>query len=112
MKPIALSLALLTGIAVNSPMAAAETLLIERVQNEQSAPLPARGDRMAQVEARFGAPSQKYPAVAGPGSRKHNPPITRWAYQNFNVYFEYDHVVDAVLNKASSTEAGPAPPQK
>lgn len=113
MKPIALVIALASSLALTSSIAAAgDTLLIERVQAEQATPLPARGSSMAQVQAKFGAPEQKYPPVAGPNNRKHNPPITRWAYPNFNVYFENDHVVDAVLIKASPTEIGPAPVQK
>lgn len=111
MKPITLSLAFLAGIALYSPMAVSDTLLVERVQAEKGAALPARGTSMAQVEARYGAPAHKYPAVAGPNDRKHNPPITRWAYPNFNVYFEYSHVIDAVMNKVSPEEIGPAPVQ-
>ena len=36
--------------------AGAETLLVERVQAEPAAVLPARGLSMAQVQARFGEP--------------------------------------------------------
>ena len=57
---------------------------------------PARGTSMAQVEARFGAPSQRYAAVG-------QPPITRWVYPSFVVFFEYSHVVHAV---AVATPAG------
>jgi hypothetical protein len=53
------------------------------------APLPSRGQSMGQVEKRFGAPTQRYPAVG-------QPPITRWVYPNFVVYFEYEHVIHAV----------------
>lgn len=109
MKPVTLSLAFLAGIALYSPTAISDTLLVERVQVEQSVSLPTRGSSMAQVEARFGAPTQKYPAVGG--SNKHNPPITRWAYSNFNVYFENSHVVDAVVIRISPQEIGPAPVQ-
>lgn len=51
--------------------------------------LPTRGTSMAQVEARFGVPAEKYAAVG-------QPPITRWVYPSFVVYFEYSHVVHAV----------------
>jgi len=50
---------------------------------------PTRGMSMAQVEARFGAPGQRYTAVG-------QPPITRWVYPSFVVFFEYSHVVHAV----------------
>ena len=111
MKPIALSLVFVASIALQSPMAYADTLLIDRVQAESGVALPARGNSMDQVQARFGAPVQKYPPVGGPSNSKHNPPITRWAYPTFNVYFENSHVVDAVLIKATPMEMGPAPVQ-
>jgi hypothetical protein len=61
---------------------------------EPSAPAaqerPARGMKMSQVEARFGAPSARSDAVG-------QPPITRWDYPGMIVYFEHDHVVHAVL---------------
>lgn len=50
---------------------------------------PTRGMSMARVAERFGAPLEKYPAVG-------KPPITRWDYANFSVFFEYQHVVHAV----------------
>ena len=50
---------------------------------------PARGATMAQVEARFGAPA----AVRGPVGQ---PPITRWEYPGFIVYFENQHVFHTV----------------
>ena len=50
---------------------------------------PTRGSSMAQVERRYGPPSERAAAVG-------QPPITRWVYPTFTVYFEYDHVVHAV----------------
>ena len=111
MKLITLSLAFVAGIALYSPMAVSDTLLVDRVQAEQHAGLPTRGSSMAQVSARFGEPVQKFPAIAGPNDREDNPPITRWAYPNFTVYFENSHVIDAVVNKVSPQEIGPAPVQ-
>ncbi|GAB2503003.1 hypothetical protein [Arenimonas alkanexedens] len=110
MKALTLSLALTAGLLLQSP-AQADTLLVERVQAESSQSLPARGQTMTQVEAKFGAPQLKHGAIAGPGDRAHNPPITRWDYPGYSVYFEHSHVVDAVAKKASATEAGPKPVQ-
>ncbi len=107
MKIIALLFTVTTGLALQATPAFADTLLIQRVQAEQGAHLPKRGISMTQVEAQFGAPSQKFAAVGG-GSPK-TPPITRWQYDTFSVYFENTHVVDAVLTKASPEEIGPAP---
>jgi hypothetical protein len=50
---------------------------------------PARGLTMDKVEAKFGAPSRRVPAVG-------EPPITRWEYPGFVVYFERDRVIHAV----------------
>lgn len=107
MKTLSASLAL--ALAALAPAVGAETLLVERVQAEVAVAMPTRGSTMRQVQSRFGAPAQKLAPIAGPNSRRHNPPITRWIYPGFEVYFEYDHVIDAVLIKASPTELGPAP---
>jgi len=88
--------------------AQADTLLIERVQSENRAALPARGATMAQVQARFGAPSAKLEPRGG--QSRAWPVIHRWTYPAFTVYFERDKVIDAVENKASAGEIGPKPP--
>jgi hypothetical protein len=54
-----------------------------------TAAVPARGQSMAAVERQFGAPAERQSAVG-------QPPITRWVYPGFVVFFEYDHVVHAV----------------
>jgi hypothetical protein len=110
MKALTLSLALTAGLLLQAP-AQADTLLVERVQAEPSQALPARGQSMSQVETKFGAPQHKKAPIAGPNDTKHNPPITRWVYPSFSVYFEHSHVVDAVANKASPEEIGPKPVQ-
>jgi len=86
-----------------------ERLLIERAHMADARPLPPRGMRMAQVEARFGAPREKRAPVGG--DRPQHPPITRWVYADFSVYFEHDHVVSAVLNRVTPSERGPIPAQ-
>jgi hypothetical protein len=106
MKRMTLSLALSLGLLAALPCLA-DTLLIERVRVESSANLPKRGTSMSQVEASYGAPQQKFAPVGGGGPK--TPPITRWQYETFSVYFENTHVVDAVLTKASPLEIGPAP---
>ncbi len=109
MKVLTLSLALTAGLLLQAP-AQAETLLVERVQSQTQA-MPGRGQSMSQVESRFGAPQVKHAAISGPNSRRSNPPITRWDYAGFSVYFEYSHVVDAVASKSSPNEIGPKPVQ-
>ncbi|MEL7535457.1 MAG: hypothetical protein AAFZ58_13595 [Pseudomonadota bacterium] len=53
---------------------------------------PRRGMSMTSVERAFGAPETKRAAVG-------EPPITRWVYGNFTVYFEYDRVIHAVVTQ-------------
>ena len=89
----------------------ADTLLVDRAQSDAGQSLPTRGQTMTQVEARFGAPQVKHAAISGPNNRRSNPPITRWDYAGFSVYFEYNHVVDAVAAKSRPEEIGPKPVQ-
>jgi hypothetical protein len=53
---------------------------------------PSRGLSMAQVERRFGEPSQRVAAVG-------EPPISRWVYPQFVVYFEGSYVIHAVARQ-------------
>jgi hypothetical protein len=62
--------------------------------------LPERGQSMASIEARFGAPASRAAAVG-------QPPITRWNYANFTVYFEYEHVIHAVAAASSQGDTTP-----
>ncbi len=74
------------------PASHADTLVIEAVRQAASIERPSRGQSMADVEARFGSPAQQLPAVG-------QPPITRWFYAGFTVYFVDRTVVHAVVNR-------------
>jgi hypothetical protein len=50
---------------------------------------PERGARMQAVEAALGAPAERHEAVG-------DPPISRWDYPGFIVFFEHDRVIHAV----------------
>jgi hypothetical protein len=63
---------------------------------------PARGMTMSQVTSKFGAPVSKVPAVG-------NPPISRWEYPSFIVYFEHDHVIHSVVSGSAAPPADSAP---
>lgn len=56
--------------------------------------LPTRGDSQKAVLERFGLPDEEHPAEG-------KPPITRWDYREFSVYFESGVVVDAVRQHRS-----------
>jgi hypothetical protein len=83
-------------LAATAVPAQADTLTMpdQGAQTQQgvSIDLPVRGMTMKQVEAKFGSPQKKIPAVG-------DPPITRWVYPDYTVYFEYRYVIHAVLNR-------------
>ncbi len=60
--------------------------------------LPQRGMNMANVEHIFGTPLQKHDAVG-------KPPITRWDYPDYVVYFEYNMVVHTVLKSGPFSDS-------
>jgi hypothetical protein len=72
--------------------ALAETLSTATGDPAAAAARPDRGSSMATVESRFGEPTNRHSAVG-------DPPITRWDYPQFAVYFEHDRVLHAVLVK-------------
>lgn len=84
-----------------------DILLVDRAAASQSLDGPKRGALMNQVQAQFGEPSQKMEPRGG--QQPQWPTITRWVYPNFVVYFENNHVVDVVAQKASPGEIGPKP---
>jgi hypothetical protein len=109
LRPSALLVSALAIASVSVPsVVMADVLLIERVQAARGVELPQRGQPMARVEQRFGAPERKHAPVGG--GRPEHPPITRWDYPQFSVYFEHSHVVNSVLTRASEQEIAPKPP--
>jgi hypothetical protein len=71
--------------------AVAETLVVDdQVQlRDSTVDRPHRGATMASVEKVYGAPAQKHATIG-------QPPITRWDYPHFSVFFEKDRVIHAV----------------
>lgn len=57
----------------------------------ESSTWPARGEHKHDVLERFGLADQEHPAVG-------RPPILRWDYREFSVYFENDRVINSVLH--------------
>jgi len=62
------------------------------IRNDQCSDCPTRGMTMQGVEERHGAPQEMSPAVG-------KPPISRWIYEDFTVYFEANYVLHSVVNK-------------
>jgi hypothetical protein len=94
-------LALLTATLAGSWMAlfpagtlSADVLLIEEVRQADRMELPTNGLKQAEVRARFGEPAATHAPVG-------DPPITRWDFDGWSVYFEYDLVLFTVLHKGA-----------
>ncbi|MCH7853374.1 MAG: hypothetical protein IIB76_03475 [Proteobacteria bacterium] len=73
----------------------AETLQMGAAENAarfEQAGKPTRGMSQTNVEAEYGNPQSSQAAVG-------EPPIARWEYANFVVFFEYDRVIHAVTKR-------------
>jgi hypothetical protein len=80
------------GFAGVAERGLAETVVVDNgiAVKESDIATPTRGMTMTEVSDKFGAPVTKIPAVG-------NPPISRWEYPGFVVYFERDHVIHSVI---------------
>lgn len=79
------------------PAATADVLLLDAIGNSPAnttvgVSRPSRGLSMQQVRGRFGEPSRELPWVG-------DPPITRWEYNQFTVYFEHQFVINSVVHR-------------
>jgi len=97
-KPVFTAIALAIVSASVAPSVHADSLLMQRVQQE-------KGMSMAEVERQFGAPTSKLDSRGG-GSAK-QPVINRWMYPGYIVYFERSHVVHTVLNTPAGNNTNP-----
>lgn len=90
--------------SLNAPPVSAETIVVgDQVTVRQTdVPHPRRGLSMAQVQKQFGEPRERHPTVG-------TPPITRWDYDTFAVFFEKDLVIDAVVPGTTSPSSPAAP---
>lgn len=75
-------------------VAGADTLLIDTMRQEEgrNADMPRPGATMDRVESRHGKPEERRDPVG-------DPPITRWDYDDYSVYFENDRVLRAVRQR-------------
>ena len=75
--------------------ASAEVIVVDRdgervVRVRTDATVPGRGMTKEAVESAFGEPNRRVSAIG-------DPPISRWEYDGFTVYFENDHVLHTVI---------------
>lgn len=88
-KPL---LAALVAGSIMISVAGADTLDMSNTQAVVDANAPQRGMSMQRVESKWGQPARRVAAVG-------QPPITRWEYDGFTVYFEYDKVIHSVATR-------------
>lgn len=80
----------IVALLLGAGAAAADVLLIEEVRARMQRDLPANGMTMSAVERRYGDPGERHAPVG-------DPPITRWVYDDYSVYFEHNLVIESVL---------------
>ena len=69
-----------------------DVLLIDSIQSAPAIQTPRTGMDMASVRQQYGEPLSEGGAVG-------DPPITRWEYNGFSVYFEHDLVLHSVVHR-------------
>jgi len=73
-------------------IASADTLQMDGAMASMNDGRPSRGMTQSSVESKYGSPASIQAPVG-------EPPITRWEYADFVVFFEYDKVIHAVLKR-------------
>jgi hypothetical protein len=94
MKGLGLALMLVAAASIS---AHADVLLLEAIEaappNSGSGVMrPSSGASMTNVKAKYGEPETVKGAVG-------EPPITRWVYPDYTVYFEHQNVVEVVVHR-------------
>ena len=91
MRQISIIALALFALGLNT-LTLADTLQMPAHGEQRGMEMPVRGMNMDQVRAQFGPPREIRTAFG-------QPPITRWVYENYTVYFEYRHVIHSVANR-------------
>lgn len=106
-KLLSLSLACILGFAIHAQTSSAEDIRIpigEQAKDQSPIDMPSKGMSKERVKNLFGEPLEEIPA-------KGQPPISRWKYQDFTVYFDSNAVIHCVRNfqpKANHVDVKPA----
>ena len=88
---------IVTALSLSNPgffsiaSANSESILVSQ-QSQQTTTKPRNGESMSKVQESYGEPIERTAAVG-------EPPITRWRYSEFTVYFENDKVIHAVVHR-------------
>ncbi|MEN8178369.1 MAG: hypothetical protein ABFS39_07060 [Pseudomonadota bacterium] len=88
---------ILSGLLMASSTTFSDVLLIDTiheapVNSGEGISRPTRGMSMDRVKRDYGDPTATHPRIG-------DPPITRWDYSDYSVFFEYRHVLTAVVHQ-------------
>jgi len=100
---ISVALILFFTLSLTIPeKAISQTILVgQQAPNNQNMNRPKQGMPKKLVKALFGTPVSKKAAVG-------KPPISRWLYPYFTVYFEGNYVIHTVLDRETAPVTKPA----
>lgn len=87
----AASLILLLSQPVSADVLLIDAITQAPINSEEGLPRPTRGMTMERVKQQFGQPAAEHPRVG-------EPPITRWDYDQYSVFFEYQYVLTSVIH--------------
>lgn len=96
-KVLSTILTLLLSLAMLPATVCADTLLIPDVDTSENRPdFPQNGLSQSTVRQQYGEPLKQHPPIG-------EPPITRWDYQDYTVFFENNLVITAVQKPQQAT---------
>jgi len=95
MKSSLTLVSLLILLLFGTAPAFADVLLVDSIQSAPRIQTPQNGFTMSQIRQQYGNPVSEFPAVG-------DPPITRWDYDGFSVFFEYDLVLHSVVHRVAN----------
>jgi hypothetical protein len=79
-------------LAAFGAMANAQTVNMDGATAGSNDGRPSRGMTQASVESKYGSPVSVNAPIG-------EPPISRWVYADFVVFFEFDRVIHAVVRR-------------
>ena len=89
-------------LALSTPPQAEEIIIgvAQQASEMTNIERPVNGQTKDDVMQKYGPPQEMTDPVG-------NPPISRWTYQNYSVYFEYNSVLHSVLRHQPAVNPNP-----
>ena len=90
MKKAASTIAGMAAMMLLAAPLQADVLVMQGIADAEARDLPDNGLTQSQVEQQWGTPETRHPAVG-------QPPIVRWDYADYSVYFDRGRVLASVM---------------